>query len=1611
MARLIPIFLLLTILVVSAEAAPTPEERGRVPLITYGPEANTREGDDDFVQVVFFDVPVGTSGPLRVRVFDPDAGGELDVFYGWGAFDTATKFSVYGGDGATTAPGLRGAKAPKDAVHAGERLAEQVFAIDPEADESWVTLVELDPARGERVGDRLAFKVVVEGVAGNDGNVFDVSVVGADGGPIEGLRSYSYEPTIHHDTRTRTAEVRIAPSGNQKLFIHSFDAAGADLRIETLYRTIPADTSGQNKWSSSEIELTSEEQDQLIALAFGGQAGEIPNDATLYMADENGVVVPIQLPISLIVPNRRPRVVTSVRPVDCEQAELDAGKSTDVEGNALAFEWLFPNGETSTEPRVVHRFGAPGEYEVRLRVTDDSGQVGAGTEVIVPVEMNAPPVAKAGVDRIVAPGEVVAFDAAGSTDGDGRITAYDWSFGDDASASGQKAKHAYASPGRYTVTLTVTDDSKGPCATGTDEVAVWVNESPVSVPTAPDRAAVDETIAFDAAESTDADGSLTHHAWDFGDGSTAEGARVEHAYASPGVYTARLTITDDAGVGNSTTSATHEVFVNESPVARAGDDREVAIAEPFELDAGASTDSDGALIHYAWTFGDGATAEGAQVQHEYAAAGRYEVSVTVRDDSRTRSDTHQDSLEVVVNAPPVAEAGPNQRVTQSEVVFDASGSTDVDGRIVAYEWTFGDGQSGKGERTTHVYAAPGTYRVGLRIADDSPTPRNTDEDDLEVVVNARPIADAGADQIAAVGQVVEFSAAGSRDPDGEIRSYRWDLGDGSMADGADISHRYGAAGTYTVQLRVADDTGHDNAVDHDDLRVVVNDPPVARLPAPPRIAPGEPVVLDAGQSFDPDGRPLHHRWTMDGAKVGDGPGLTRTFDVPGSHDVTLVVDDGSGTANSTTQVSTTVHVNHPPIARPGPDQVLCEPVVRLDARASADPDGDALVFEWDFGDGSPAGHGASVTHVYAGGGSYPVTLRVDDGTGLANGVDQAGLEVRVNSAPHAVAGDDATHCAGEVVLFDGSSSRDPDGDVLKYAWEFGDGSSGDGMHPVHVYEAAGTYPVTLAVQDDSGLPCGRHRDRRIVRVVAAPVARAGSDVETCANVEVAFDGAASEDSDGVVDRYAWDFGDGSRGSGVAPTHRYVRPGTYQVVLTVEGDQVADCDNSDVDELTVTVRAAPTAFIDGPTVASPGEVLALGAVGQNEGDVRWRWDFGDGGRAEGTNVEHAYTEPGSFDVTLVAQSEESAGCGDSRRTHRVHVNRPPTAVAGGDRTATPGESVAFSGAESTDSDGVITRYQWRFGDGSESEGMEVFHTYAEPGHYDVSLTTVDDSGATNAASEAGLAVVVNAAPRPRIESPSVACLGQDVLFSASGSGDADGAISSYAWTMGDGGKARGETVEHAYERHGVYTVTLVVDDGTETANAQARAATQIRVNRPPEARGGADRMACPGDELTFDGSASRDPDGSVVSHRWKLPGGAVVEESVARHTFGAPGRYLAELEVTDESGSACAVTIAPVAVHINATPVADFGGDRTGFAGGAHDALVFDGRSSSDVDGHALTYAWDFGDGATAVGPVVSHAYAQPGEYVVRLGVDDGMGLPCSVGTAEASVVIEERTAP
>ena len=135
------------------------------------------------------------------------------------------------------------------------------------------------------------------------------------------------------------------------------------------------------------------------------------------------------------------------------------------------------------------------------------------------------------------------------------------------------------------------------------------------------------------------------------------------------------------------------------------------------FDASASTDEGGAIVSYAWNFGDGTTGSGISPNHQYPSGGTYDVTLTVTDNASGTGTVQHQVVVVAANVGPTASftADPGEL----EVTVDGSGSTDPDGFIQTYQWSFDDGGTAIGPNVTHTYAAAGTYDVTLTVTDNA----------------------------------------------------------------------------------------------------------------------------------------------------------------------------------------------------------------------------------------------------------------------------------------------------------------------------------------------------------------------------------------------------------------------------------------------------------------------------------------------------------------------------------------------------------------------------------------------------------------------------------------------------------------------------------------------------------------------------------------------------------------------------------------------------------------------------------------------------------------------------------------------------------------------------
>ncbi len=1605
-------------------------------LITYGNDAGTVEGDDDFFQVVFIRVPEHMSDPVYVRIFDPDCGGEVDARY-HREFNTRTGFKIFGGKGAYSVPGIQNPTPDKMVLYAGVPLFDEEFGENPLLDNKWYTFARIKPEDGEKVGQFRFFKVVIEGKDGDDGNSFLITVSSDEHSntALEEVEIFTFAPTIRLPRPGVFSEMRFfVPEDVREIVVNNFDLSGAIIGVDTAFRSnLKVSSSGQNEWKKGVVHLKEIEVGRMCALRFEG-GREMPNDGTFYVTDKQGNLLPMLVSIYLHEPNARPRPeVDLTQSDDCNTFIFSGLRTVDPEGDALTFIWDFGDGSSEKGVPVTHRYEFPGRYKASVIVESDSGLINNSTIKQFVVRVNRPPIADAGSDLLAAPTEKLYFDASKSTDPDGKILRHYWDLGDGRKARGKKVRHAFSKPGLYTVNLRVEDNSGSLCNFATDRLKVFVNSSPIANIGKDRIASVNEPVSFSGADSMDIDGEIISYEWNMGDGTKNSGINVTHAFQKPGTYRVNLAVTDDSNAKNKTGTDTLKVIVNDPPIARAGKDRIASVGETIIFNASKSMDRDGKLVELSWDFGDGikqkTTAKTKTVKHSYSDPGEYIVRLTAKDNSGSSTDTSQDTALVVINHPPVAVPGPDQHVKIGEVKFDASGSHDPDGKINKYLWNFGDGKKGKGISALHTYRNSGRYTVRLTVIDDSKTSTNRTSDEMMVTVNHLPIADAGLDRIGMPGQVFVFDGSASVDPDGKVIKYVWDFGDGTIQNGTKVSHSYSNPGRYNVLLTIYDNFEKESDLAFDEAMATVNRPPVAVAGGDLLVAPGEKVQFDGSRSYDTDGKIVFYQWEFSDKKTAgkliktfQSAKVRRSFDTSGTYSAILTVVDNYRVENSTSQDKISIKVNHRPRANAGKNIHTSGRTVVLDGLASSDADGDPLTYTWNFGDGTPLRKGARVFHTFEKGGNYPVILTVDDGTGLSNARSTSSISVKINDAPLANAGKSRKACTGKVVIFDGSPSVDPEGGLMKYHWDFGDGSTAEGVNPTKIYDKGGVYLVTLTVTDDSGLKEGSTgRNQIVVTVVESPVADAGPDQIACAEIPIRYDGTNSKDVDGLVNSFLWEFGDGAVGGGPTPTHVYTRAGTYKVRLTITGDRIADCNNTDSDEMIVEIHEAPVAKFTCPESAQLGKPVVFDAhqLTVQKGNIsQWNWDFGDGTSGVGEKVEHTYEKYGNYVVKLTVSADSNADCNRTSKQKTININASPVAMATSDGLERPekneslvgvNQMVTFNGSSSRDPDGVIASYNWNFGDGSKAGGVLARHQYKKGGRYKVVLQVTDNTKLANNSSTDTLFILVNETPLPVIETKKIFCAGEEVLLNAGDSYDPDGKIVGYTWHFGDMSPPQeGKEVRHAYRLPGNYTVTLEVDDGNLVSNSLAQTSAIISVNEPPDTNAGLDRIVSPGEKVMFDGSATKDRDGYIKSYKWDFGDGNTAKGKKITHSYKKPGRYQIRLVATDDSETNCNISEDVKNIRVNAPPVAVINDGLEKVSYKVYDTIVFDATASYDLDDDPLTFSWNFGDGRSAQGPKVTHRFKKSGRYTVKLSVDDGMRLKSSVGYNEVTVRVKQH---
>lgn len=410
---------------------------------------------------------------------------------------------------------------------------------------------------------------------------------------------------------------------------------------------------------------------------------------------------------------------------------------------------------------------------------------------------------------------------------------------------------------------------------------------------------------------------------------------------------------------------------------------------------------------------------------------------------------------------------------------------------------------------------------------------------------------------------IQFSSVGTYDPDSSNQFYSWNFGDGQFSFQANPTHAYKNQGTYYVMLTVTDELGLERYLNT--TASISSNPPIS-IPNGPYYAEANDIVIFNGSESYDDGSIIDYRWDFtDGSNYNYGWNATHIYTEPGVFTVKLMVTDNH---NATATNTTTVYITaKPPIIEiNGPYADFVTDPIQFSSAGTYDIDGIITEYVWTFGDGTNSTE-PNPNHTYVLKGNYTVTLTVKDNHNATTFVST--YADILPKPPVAQIADIPLVNSGEIIQFT-SSSYDSDNNIVEYRWNFGDGSSTSfEENPTHSYESPGDYTVTLTVVDEDGLDHTVPMTINIENIdPTAEIVPPGSLEAESSSV---FRSEGSEDIDGSIISYFWEFGDGETSSKANPDHKYMVKGSYSVTLTVTDDFEG------TGTLTITIEVAPKPF--------------------------------------------------------------------------------------------------------------------------------------------------------------------------------------------------------------------------------------------------------------------------------------------------------------------------------------------------------------------------------------------------------------------------------------------------
>lgn len=953
--------------------------------------------------------------------------------------------------------------------------------------------------------------------------------------------------------------------------------------------------------------------------------------------------------------------------------------------------------------------------------------------------------------------------------------------------------------------------------------------------------------------------------------------------------------------------------------------------------------SKGSPTSWKWTLGNGATSTNQNPVTTYVDPGTYTINLSIKGSSGKDSVSKTAFITVYANPQVVFNGTPTEGCFPLDVKFSNS-SKAGSGSISGYTWDFGDGNIDSTPTATHTYISNGTFDVTLKVTNSFGCVTAITKSDL-IKINDGVNANFMLSSLDVCKTPANAVFKNTSQASGSV-SYEWDFGDGKTSTLANPAHSYATTGTYSVLLTAQTAGGcTDTALLELDVHV----------PAP-GFSYTDATCLNQTVHFTNTSSPtpVESHWDFGDGTTSADFNPDKVFDKTGSFTVSLINIFSSGCSDTVQHVVTIATA--PTADFTSDDSLRCDAPLTVNFKNKTT--GSASGYIWDFGDGDTSSS-ANPSHTYSKKGSFTVTLTATNTNGCADVLEKIKY---VNIEPVKITGFPNLPDSGCIPFtIKPQYTLNINYNIVKFTWDFGDGSTSNAQFPSHTYTKEGFYNVKLTIVTADGCTDSYTLNNAVLAGHKPNASVSFTSDSLCTNDVLKFKNTSTN---GPITFISWDYGallDSTLGEYYYKT--LVDTGWRQLTMVAYNYGCADTLKIDS---TVYVLP-PIALIEFATNCT--DKLQVGFIDSSLKDVTHLWDFGDGKTDTAKNPVHNYSKAGDYTIKLFTQNNK---CKDTA-TVSVHLIDEKGTISLSDSVFCRGSDIdaAILGLNIDN----IKNIKWNFGDGTvinvngDTTGS---HAYVKNGAFKVKATMTDKNSCQYVYETNDDITIFG--PLAAFSTVSTgACVGNNIVFTDKSSSDGIHKIVDWYWSFGDGNNNEYNapaTFSHTYTATGQYTVKLITTDSYGCIDS-ARKLNYIYITQPYAGFSISDSIVCPGSQITFQNTSK----GDGLDYSWDFGDGTQSALKNPGYTYTKSGIYNPELWVTDVNGCRDSIQLGPVKISY---PVAKF--NLSDSVSTCPPLTVNFINKSTDYS----SVTWDFGDGSPSVISSPSHIYTYPGVYPVKL---------------------------